>query len=514
MQFSRIRLCSLQSRPRNYWKSIENQREFILNLAEKLGVKNSPEKWPKMMSRKVVAEHKGAGLHNKYKGMKDLLETLFPEHSFDFSYKSRGYWMDEQNQRSFLDEYMKKNGMTSLDDWYDVNVMDFRKSGGRGLLERYKNFFTMLTTLYPNHSWNIEKRKQRPHGFWKNEENRKEYILNRVKELDIDVHNREDWSKTETSQLFPPGSGALSNYYQSPKDAVEECFPDIGGISLKTRPKDYWKDIQNQRQFFNDLGKKLNIENVDDWNQVSSSTIMEHRGWWIFNEYRTVIEALSAVYPEVEWEESRRTRYPRFYWNSKENVENFLKKITEHLKIEHSDDWYRVSSIQIRALGGGGLLIKYKSLYNLLTEFYPEIDWDESRLKMRDKRSAQRWLFLQVKELFPNEEVIEDFIYSEKERTSGIAIEYDIYIPKLKLALEYHGYHHYHDIPSFGSLELYKTRDKEKINLSKEQGVSLAVIPYSWDGTLTTLKNMIQTQITDNNILEIIQMNENIIKKE
>ena len=79
---------------------------------------------------------------------------------------------------------------------------------------------------------------------------------------------------------------------------------------------------------------ELNIKNVEDWNNVSSSTIMEHRGWWIFNEYKTLIEALSAVYPEVEWEESRRIRYPRFYWNSKENVENFLKKITSHLKID------------------------------------------------------------------------------------------------------------------------------------------------------------------------------------
>ena len=37
-----------------------------------------------------------------------------------------------------------------------------------------------------------------------------------------------------------------------------------------------------------------------------------------------------------------------------------------------------------------------------------------------------------------------------------------IYLPKYKIAIEYHGSHHYNELPSFGMLELYQTRDIEK----------------------------------------------------
>jgi hypothetical protein len=40
---------------------------------------------------------------------------------------------------------------------------------------------------------------------------------------------------------------------------------------------------------------------------------------------------------------------------------------------------------------------------------YPEYLWDSSKFAFRGKKSTQRWLYIKVKELLPNSEVIEDY---------------------------------------------------------------------------------------------------------
>merc|ERR1712137_109999 len=114
-------------------------------------------------------------------------------------------------------------------------------------------------------------------------------------------------------------------------------------------------------------------------------------------------------------------------------------------------------------------------------------------LTMRGKRASQRWLFLEVQRLFPGEEVVEDFLYSA-ERESGLAIEFDVFVPSYRLALEYQGYHHYNELPAFGSLELYQQRDEEKQQLAARHQISLVAVPFSWDNSLPALQELIRQQ--------------------
>ena len=61
------------------------------------------------------------------------------------------------------------------------------------------------------------------------------------------------------------------------------------------------------------------------------------------------------------------------------------------------------------------------------------------KFKQRDKRSEQRELFLYVLNLFPNDEVIEDYFHEELTRISGAPVQFDIFIPSKSIAIEYHG---------------------------------------------------------------------------
>ena len=74
---------------------------------------------------------------------------------------------------------------------------------------------------------------------------------------------------------------------------------------------------------------------------------------------------------------------------------------------------------------------------------------------------------------------MEDYFHEELTRISGAPIQFDIFLPTKNIALEYHGVHHFNELPSFGNLELYQKRDLEKQKLCKEQNITLIVIPYS-----------------------------------
>ena len=65
-----------------------------------------------------------------------------------------------------------------------------------------------------------------------------------------------------------------------------------------------------------------------------------------------------------------------------------------------------------------------------------------------------------------------------------------------KLAIEYHGKHHYEDIPQgFSSVEIYTCRDVEKENLCEKHGIQLIVIPYWWDNKLYSLRSFLHSKI-------------------
>lgn len=75
-------------------------------------------------------------------------------------------------------------------------------------------------------------------------------------------------------------------------------------------------------------------------------------------------------------------------------------------------------------------------------------------------------------------------------------VELDVWVPKLKLAFEYQGEQHYHNLESsFGyhnSLSVYTKRDEEKILQCEQIGVTLVSVPYWWDSTDASLIEIMQ----------------------
>jgi hypothetical protein len=60
----------------------------------------------------------------------------------------------------------------------------------------------------------------------------------------------------------------------------------------------YWKDMKNQRSFFDNLGKKLNVKTPSDWANFPFRVIIENQGGYLSFLYRgSMYSALKSVYP-------------------------------------------------------------------------------------------------------------------------------------------------------------------------------------------------------------------------
>jgi hypothetical protein len=52
------------------------------------------------------------------------------------------------------------------------------------------------------------------------------------------------------------------------------------------KPVGYWQDTKNQRAFFDELAKKLNIKSVEEWRKVSYDTFIKEGGGFVNRYYK------------------------------------------------------------------------------------------------------------------------------------------------------------------------------------------------------------------------------------
>jgi hypothetical protein len=61
---------------------------------------------------------------------------------------------------------------------------------------------------------------------------------------------------------------------------------------------------------------------------------------------------------------------------------------------------------------GGNIYTKFGTLGKALQYAYPEISWIQRRFSLREKKSGQRWLRVNLNQIFPERTVIvEDFLH-------------------------------------------------------------------------------------------------------
>lgn len=152
---------------------------------------------------------------------------------------------------------------------------------------------------------------------------------------------------------------------------------------------------------------------------------------------------------------------------------------------------------------GGSIIRRRYTPYIWAEHIRDGVDLREAENRIRARLEApfigEGWigeteLFRTVKAIFPTEEVVREASPAWLDRQ-----RYDIFVPRLMLAIEYHGEQHYRPISHFGGdqgLQRAQARDADKRTKSAKAGVLLIEFGHHEDLTLEAVRRKIDAAIS------------------
>ena len=411
------------------------------------------------------------------------------------------YWDDKQNILQFFKELKTKYNINTPEDWNLITRKEINLNGGRCLLDKY-SMFDLKCIACPEGKLIFEKHNNfKPSRYWEKKENIS-LFLDKLKNK-YNLITPEDWNSITTKKIKLNGGGVLFEKY-SLFDLKCMACPEGKLIYKNQKATGYWKDLQNIHQFLNELKQKYNINTPEDWNLLSVKQIKLHGGISLLDKY-TMFDLKCIACPEGKLLFNKPKKYkssiPSTYWEDENNRNEFINQVKTTYNLKTPMDWKRISRHQIRLLGGYWLFTSNNNyLENTRVKFETQTSGEKyisyslkellSGSDFKQFRPSQRWLFLLVQQLYPEEEIVEDYFHSKISRQTGFHVQFDIFLIKRNIAIEYHGVHHYTDTPArFTSIEMNQKRDLEKEKLCKENGITLIIVPYWWDNKLESLRD-------------------------
>lgn len=313
---------------------------------------------------------------------------------------------DQVKWKSLFSDYGKRNNFKE-NDWYELSPENLDEKTQQIVNDRFQgSMLKVLSTLFPETEWHAWKFKHQnvPHRYWKDINNQRKFFdqLGR----DIGIQSLDDWYTKLSSKLMKThgASTLLAQHNGSAIKALKACYPERAWLPWKFHcaPK-FWKSVDNQREYFQWLGKELGVEHLDDWYKVLNQKVIgnNYAGTLLKLYNYSPSKALMACYPDHEWKPWKFQMTTQNYFNAHDHVSKYLSELAEKFSIQTLDDWYRVDRVQLHQQGAGRLLAKFGGLHGILKQQYPDYPWD--RRKFMKGRKAQRWLVVTLKKMFPKE---------------------------------------------------------------------------------------------------------------
>ena len=301
-----------------------------------------------------------------------------------------------EKQREIMDELFKELNLKTINDWVRISrsILIQNNKIAFALLQYYSNDRKQfLSSIYPNFPFNFLQLKNNQnllHYFY-SIENQQIFMDTLFRKFHFKTLS--DWLKLTKRKLINNGGTSLLLYYSNDLFKLfQSIYPNYPwqNEEMKINPNQYFKSIENQRLFMEYLFDKLELKSLDDWVTITNHQLALNGG-----------RSLILYFYQGDMKKLLTTIYPNYQWKFGKNDVLFnidrqremINKIEKRLKINHLDDWLKVSKSQMK-INLGGRLLKYYSfnIEKLLKTIYPNHIWRFDEMKFRPYSRSRRSL--------------------------------------------------------------------------------------------------------------------------
>jgi hypothetical protein len=458
----------------------QRQKQYFDWIGRQFGVEK-PEDWYKISSSSVNKHPLAVPILRQYKGFANALQALYPEVKWNFHQHKRlspRYWSSKQNQKEYFQILEEKFNIQKPEDWSRIPSSTLKKDPhAASIINNYYSgsLHDTLVALYPHTNWDSIQFSKIKRAQCLNHRQYFDWLANELK-----IKKHEEWHQVTAEMIkkYPHGSSVLAQYGGSLHTALSSVYPEATWDALiwSKVPKNYWKEIQHRRKYFDDISKQLHIQKLEDWYNISFRRALQCRGVaWIVNEYYqgSLRRALVDVYPEMQWQPWKFTPMPKHIWKEPQVVRSYLHEISTQFGVTSSREWLQLTQPELHLAASAKQLLKYykNNWQRVLHSAFPQLHWIE--LLSNRMSSIERRTLECLKVFFADSEIL---CYCQFDFG-----QLDFYIPKHSIAFEVNGEQHYQ--PTFFSrYQLAKKRDYLKLRTCAERGITLIQIGYWWDG--------------------------------
>lgn len=203
-----------------------------------------------------------------------MLYTVYPQHDwklFLFEKVQTGFWNDPKNHKVYFDWLEKELNITTKDDWYKMSVNDVVRVSGSAMLSNFygNSLVKALQTVYPQHKWQLWRFVAVPYRVWSDSNHHREFF-------DWFAHQKGMRTKEEWYDVQPMQINSMGG------ERVLECYGGNMGKALAAVykehpwelwrfgniPHGYWDDTSTHKLYFDWLGNKMGVNQLDDWYRV------------------------------------------------------------------------------------------------------------------------------------------------------------------------------------------------------------------------------------------------------
>lgn len=259
-------------------------------------------------------------------------------------------------------------------------------------------------------------------------------------------------------------------------------------------PRGFWNKRENRKLFLDWCGKQLGVDSLEKWYSIKRGQVDSIGGASLLVNYygHSLSNALMDIYKDHTWDAWRFSNSASPC--SKDQITTLVQSFAQEHHISSLEDWYRVSTRQVKHHPLALVLPRVGGLPGVLKIAYPDHQWKISLFSVLGKKTIQQRLFKTVQQLFPNVPVEEDVHTTQITSWKTIRhLQFDVYVPLHQIALEYQGEQHFqHVTTKMRSDEHWQQVDAEKMAQCQKYGITLIDVPYNWwDGSMEAIRQKI-----------------------